>query len=103
MRIWECPEASFIAPFAISGKREVDEKCVGETGTLDVVVKGSGGGLKVKWQATDEFGNVVEDGWLEGIGDEEAAGVRGDESDDSNVSSTPSPFETAEGEITDVF
>lgn len=86
MRIWECPEASFVYPSTVSGKRDVDEKCVGETGILDVVVKGSGGGLKVKWQATDEAGKVVEDGWLEGIGDEDAAVFRGGANEESNVS-----------------
>ena len=78
MRIWECPEAEFVPPSVQPGKKAggpvlPEERCVGETDTLKVRVKGSGGGLKVKWEARNEAGVLLEEGWLEGIGDEDAA------------------------------
>lgn len=84
VRVFECPEVSFVPPTNAQGGRETTwERCVGEKGTLDVKVKGSGGGIRVGWIALDDR-QGQESGFLEGIGEEDLMSAFGEikDSDD---------------------
>ncbi|CDZ97902.1 hypothetical protein [Phaffia rhodozyma] len=102
IQIWACPKVTFLPPLtpssvSLSAHSSSSAslppstlRCAGEKGFLDIKISTAGHtGLRLGWISIDSVGNK-EDGWLEGIGEEDEVAALLLEQNPSSSSSTAS-------------